>query len=110
VNGNPVPTNGQQTPAQTRAQQARAMADAARRSPIMAFGSSGIASGAAPSEPDSQAPATGPVSGRTPEFWRQRLRPPSTDTDSKLATAKGPSDFSDQLDRHHPDCSGQHHP
>ncbi|MBB4087607.1 type IV secretion system protein VirB10 [Sphingomonas carotinifaciens] len=33
--------NGQQTPAQRRAEQARLMADASRRSPIMAFGSMG---------------------------------------------------------------------
>jgi type IV secretion system protein VirB10 len=98
VNGNPAPTNGQQTPAQTRAQQARAMADAARRSPIMAFGSSGIASGAAPSEPDSQA-RSNRASQRSPaEFGASGFGPPSTNTDSKLATAKGPSDFSDQLD------------
>jgi type IV secretion system protein VirB10 len=98
VNGNPAPTNGQQTPAQTRAQQARAMADAARRSPIMAFGSSGIASGAAPSEPDSQA-RSNRASQRSPQnFGASGFGPPSTNTDSKLATAKGPSDFSDQLD------------
>ena len=55
ANGNPVtPTTGTtgttaggaQTPQQRRAEQARAMADAARRSPIMAFGSTGLASAA----------------------------------------------------------------
>ena len=53
ANGNAVaPTStaagasgtGAQTPAQRRAEQARSMADAARRSPIMAFGASGLAS------------------------------------------------------------------
>ena len=43
-----VPANGQQTPEQRRAEQARTMADAARRSPIMAFGSTGVASAALP--------------------------------------------------------------
>ena len=52
ANGNPVPAtgsassiSGQQSPQQRHAEQARAMADAARRSPIMAFGNSGMASG-----------------------------------------------------------------
>ena len=49
ANANPVSatttaSNGQQSPAQRRAEQARAMADAARRSPIMAFGNTGTAS------------------------------------------------------------------
>ena len=55
ANGNPVPAtgaastttaNGQQSPEQRRAEQARAMADAARRSPIMAFGNTGLTSAA----------------------------------------------------------------
>jgi type IV secretion system protein VirB10 len=57
ANGNPAPAtsgttsptaNGQQSPEQRRAEQARAMADAARRSPIMAFGNTGLASAALP--------------------------------------------------------------
>ena len=50
ANGNPAPVsaNGQETPEQKRAEQARSMADAARRSPIMAFGSTGIASAGSP--------------------------------------------------------------
>jgi type IV secretion system protein VirB10 len=54
ANGNAVPpttgttstANGQQSPEQRRAEQARAMADAARRSPIMAFGNTGNAAAA----------------------------------------------------------------
>lgn len=74
ASGNAVPgsttppstaADGQQTPAQRRAEQARAMANAARRSPIMAFGASGIASAspaqAAPGEETGQATAPGQV-------------------------------------------------
>jgi len=55
ANGISVPTaggttrttaNGQQSPEQRRAEQARAIADAARRSPIMAFGNTGLVSAA----------------------------------------------------------------
>ncbi|MDK4807539.1 MAG: type IV secretion system protein VirB10 [Novosphingobium aromaticivorans] len=98
VNGNPIPTSGQQTPAQTRAQQARAMADAARRSPIMAFGGSGIASGAAPvgaGQPGTQPQGQSTVAPQN--FGASGFGPPSTDADSKLAAGKGPNDFSDQL-------------
>jgi type IV secretion system protein VirB10 len=41
--------------------------------------------------------AAGPVSGRPQNFGASGFGPPSTDTDSKLAAGKGPSDFSDQL-------------
>ncbi|RSV14904.1 type VI secretion protein [Sphingomonas sp. ABOLF] len=64
ANGNPVPgqtsaataASGQPSPAQRRAEQARAMADASRRSPIMAFGASGLASTA----PGAAGPIDGP--------------------------------------------------
>jgi type IV secretory pathway VirB10-like protein len=41
--------------------------------------------------------ATGPVSGRAPEFWRQRLRAAQHRYGQQAGDSKGPSDFSDQL-------------
>ena len=58
------PSGGQQTPAQRRAEQARSMADAARRAPIMAFGATGLASAASP-EGASQALAGPEAPGRS---------------------------------------------
>lgn len=72
----PAPTSGQQSPAQRRAEQARIMADAARRSPIMAFGATGSASaaagsgyadvsGAAPRQGEDVPPSGDRVAGRS---------------------------------------------
>jgi type IV secretion system protein VirB10 len=74
------------------------MADAARRSPIMAFGSSGIASGAAPAGTGQSGTQPQGQSAVAPQnFGASGFGPPSTDADGKLAAGKGPSDFSDQL-------------
>jgi type IV secretion system protein VirB10 len=113
ANGNPVPgtgtaatttANGQQSPEQRRAEQARAMADAARRSPIMAFGNTGLASAAIPS---AAAGSEGQQSGQDDEsrggqstvarrgFGASGFG--AIDEDRPAEAAKGPSDFSDQL-------------
>ncbi len=107
ANGNTVQTtgtttNGQESPAQRRAEQARSMADAARRSPIMAFGNTGTSSAmsspqAAGVEGQYQTPE--PQGGQStvarPDFDASGFAPPSQ---SEQATAeKGPTDFSNQL-------------
>jgi type IV secretion system protein VirB10 len=120
ANGNMVPSagatsspataNGQQTPEQRRVEQARAMADAARRSPIMAFGATG--SGSATSTPgygvgDSVASAQGPA----PDQGGDAARPDQSSATGRNFGAsgfdapggesppagKGATDFSDQL-------------
>ncbi|MET3762105.1 type IV secretion system protein VirB10 [Sphingomonas sp. UYEF23] len=111
ANGNPVQStgtattsNGQQSPAQRRAEQARAMADAARRSPIMAFGNTGMASAV----PGSTAGMEGQQgAGQDDEsrggqstvarrgFGASGFGPSSED--APAAAAKGSTDFSDQL-------------
>ncbi|WP_242098772.1 type IV secretion system protein VirB10 [Sphingomonas sp. CROZ-RG-20F-R02-07] len=113
ANGNLVPAtgtattttgNGQQSPAQRRAEQARAMADAARRSPIMAFGNTGLASAAVPTAvPGSE----GQQGGQDDEARGGQSTVPrrgfgasgfgAAGDDAPAAPAKGPSDFSDQL-------------
>ncbi len=115
TNGNAVPAattaNGQQSPQQRRAEQARAMADAARRSPIMAFGNTGAASAmpgttSTGSDASGQTPAPGPDqpggSGRPggqsmvagQNFDASGFGSPGEDG----ATAgRGSTDFSDQL-------------
>jgi type IV secretion system protein VirB10 len=103
--------NGQQTPQQRRAEQARAMADAARRSPIMAFGASASASGA-PAMGFAGADGAGQMQGQDPGQAGGAARPvgqsmvgarnfgasgfgaPGEDSGGP---AKGGSDFSDQL-------------
>ncbi|MEG3162685.1 type IV secretion system protein VirB10 [Sphingomonas sp. LB2R24] len=113
ANGNPVPAtgtastttaNGQQSPEQRRAEQARAMADAARRSPIMAFGNTGLSSAAISS---AAAGSEGQQSGQDDEsrggqssvarrgFGASGFG--AAGDDAPAAPAKGPSDFSDQL-------------
>jgi type IV secretion system protein VirB10 len=113
ANGNPVPAtgtastttaNGQQSPEQRRAEQARAMADAARRSSIMAFGNTGLTSAAIPS---AAAGSEGQQGGQDDEahggqsavgrrgFGASGFGAASDD--APAAPAKGPSDFSDQL-------------
>ena len=113
ANGNPVPAtgtaatttaNGQQSPEQRRAEQARAMADAARRSPIMAFGNAGLTSAAVPTTvPGSE----GQQGGQDDEARGGQSTVPrrgfgasgfgAAGDDAPAAPAKGPSDFSDQL-------------
>ena len=113
ANGNPVPatgstssTNGQQSPQQRRADQARAMADAARRSPIMAFGNSGMASGAPVAAPgmdgqqgtgedDQSRGGQSTVARRG--FGASGFGAPGED--SPTEPAKSSTDFSDQLGR-----------
>lgn len=112
VNGNQVPsattTNGQQSPQQRRAEQARAMADAARRSPIMAFGSVGASaaptlagagsdgSGQAQGQGEAQAggQAAGQSSVASRNFGASGFGAPSEESS---APGKGSTDFSDQL-------------
>lgn len=113
VNGNPVPasastmtsSNGQQSPQQRRAEQARVVADAARRSPIMAFGSTGAGS-AAPSmaayegSGQMQGQAGGPGQPGGQSMVASRNMGASgfgAPGDDGAAPAKGSTDFSDQL-------------
>lgn len=105
ANGNTVATtrgagtaaNGQQSPEQRRAEQARAMAEAARRSPIMAFGSTGAASGTnSAGDGVSQVQADGGQSAvRQQPVGASGFGDPNDD--APAAPTKGPSDFSDQL-------------
>ncbi|KRB93715.1 type IV secretion system protein VirB10 [Sphingomonas sp. Root720] len=104
-------TSGQQTPEQRRAEQARAMADAARRSPIMAFGATGAGS-AAPAMGYAGADGAGQVQGQDPGQAGGAGRPAGQSMvagrnfgasgfgatgDDSAAPAKGSTDFSDQL-------------
>ncbi|WP_242140525.1 type IV secretion system protein VirB10 [Sphingomonas sp. TREG-RG-20F-R18-01] len=107
ANGNPVPatttaSNGQQSPAQRRAEQARAMADAARRSPIMAFGNTGMASAVPGSGVERQQGAgqdDGSRGGQSTvarrELGASGFGAPGDDAPAE--PAKGATDFSDQL-------------
>jgi len=107
ANGNPVSatttaSNGQQSPAQRRAEQASAMADAARRSPIMAFGNTGTAAavpGAATEGQQGAGQGDGSRGGQS-TVARQGFGAsgfgPSGD-DAPAAPAKGATDFNDQL-------------
>jgi len=114
ANGNPVPAsgtaatttaNGQQSPEQRRAEQARAMADAARRSPIMAFGNTGLAAAASPTTApgsegqqgaqDDEARGNGQSAVARRGFGASGFG--AAGDDAPAAPAKGPSDFSDQL-------------
>lgn len=111
TDGNPVATtprtgavpNGQQIPGQRRAEQARAMADAARRAPIMAFGSTGVGSGgdfAEDAVPQSRQSDPGQVDGSLSSVGRQRVGASGFEDagdDTPTATTRGTSDFSDQL-------------
>lgn len=119
ASGNAVPATGtttaagtptgQQTPEQRRAEQARAMADAARRSPIMAFGASGSGSTAPAS---GYAAADGAGQGQDPSQAADASRPAGqslvagrnfgasgfgANGDDVAGSAKGSTDFSDQL-------------
>ena len=107
--GSPAGGNGQQTPAQRRAEQARSMADAARRSPIMAFGASGFSS--APSAPTGVEQAPGQLAGPVDAAGRPAGRSlvaspngqnmgasgfgaPGEDASPRFS---GPADFNEQL-------------
>lgn len=113
VNGNTVPasastmmsSNGQQSPEERRAERARAMADAARRSPIMAFGTGAGAAGASMAgsgdgagQMQGQAGGGGQPGGQSMVASRNMgasgFGPPSEDS---AAPAKGSTDFGDQL-------------
>lgn len=101
--------NGQQTPEQRRADQGRMMADAARRSPIMAFGSTN-ATAAAPglgSEGSSQVlgpgpehvagpggRAAGPATGTVRNFGASGFGEPGEESS---ASGRGSTDLGDQL-------------
>jgi type IV secretion system protein VirB10 len=98
------PANGQQSPEQRRAEQARAMADAARRSPIMAFGTTGSAAAALPGTSMAEAPpqqqdnAQSRPGGQT-AAGREGLGASGFGAPNEEAgpTGKGSTDFSDQL-------------
>lgn len=114
VNGNQIPSstavtnNGQQSPQQRRAEQARAMADAARRSPIMAFGSTGASAAPAMTRPGSDGSgqaqeqgegqaggqATGQSTVASRNFGASGFGAPN---EEGAAPIKGATDFSDQL-------------
>jgi len=115
VNGNPLPAtsgttsttaNGQQSPEQRRAEQARAMADAARRSPIMAFGNTGLASAALPaSAPGADARQGTDLDDRTRGGGQSTVARRGLGAsgfgapgeESPAEAGKGSTDFSDQL-------------
>ncbi|MEG3178804.1 type IV secretion system protein VirB10 [Sphingomonas sp. RB3P16] len=114
ANGNPVPAtatttpstaNGQQSPEQRRAEQARAMADAARRSPIMAFGNTGMASATLPASAPSADAQQGmglddPRGGGQSTVARRGMGASgfgAPGEDRPAEAGKGSTDFSDQL-------------
>lgn len=110
ANGNPTPApaNGQETPEQKRAEQARSMADAARRSPIMAFGSTGIASAGLPGTSLASAEQTGagqpqgqgdgPGQGQQGQAGGPRnFGASGFGQNEDSPSGKGSTDFSDQL-------------
>lgn len=107
VNGNPVPgpatttayNSGQPSPQQRRAEQARTMADAARRSPIMAFGTTSAGS-AAPSMAGSDGPGQGAGQPGGQSMVASRNMGASgfgEPGEDAPAPTKGSTDFSDQL-------------
>lgn len=104
ANGNTVPvpqgtataSNGQPSTAQQRAEQTQAMADAARRSPIMAFGSTGgTSSGTSAVGGQLQAGGPGQPAVARPGLGASGFGPPNSD--APAAPAKGTTDFTDQL-------------
>ena len=113
ANGNPVPTtagttssaaNGQQSPDQRRAEQARAMADASRRSPIMAFGNTGLASTALAASAGADAQQGTDLDDRTRGGQSTVVRRGlgasgfgAPGEDGPAEAGKGSTDFGDQL-------------
>ncbi len=102
----PTPTNGQQSPEERRAEAARTMADAARRSPIMAFGTSAAAlPGTSMAEAQPQQQGAGQDEGRARPgnqtiAGRQGFGAIGfgAQNEESRSTGKGSTDFSDQLD------------
>lgn len=104
-----TPANGQQSPEQRRAEAARTMADAARRSPIMAFGTTGTSAGAVPGtsmaeaqpqqqaagEDEGQARPSGQTTAGRQGFGVSGFGAPD---EAAGPTGKGSTHFSDQLD------------
>ena len=107
VVANQGPTaSGQQTPAQRRAEQARIMADAARRSPIMAFGATGPTPETSGSANDATRASQDPggvqdgsdlQTGRSMVARRDVGASGFNDQGEGTATAKGATDLGDQL-------------
>ncbi|KQN90719.1 type VI secretion protein [Sphingomonas sp. Leaf67] len=96
--GTAVASNGNPTPEQRRAEQARAMADAARRSPIMAFGSTSTANASGEPQPqqgDLEVADAGQSAVRRQSVDASGFGDPNDDVPA--AATKGPFDFSDQL-------------
>ena len=96
--GTATASNGQPSPEQKRAEQARSMADAARRSPIMAFGSTGVATAG---NSTAQGPQQGDGEQGQSAVARQGVGAsgfgaPNDDAPA-VAGGKGATDFSDQL-------------
>jgi len=103
-----TPVNGQQSPEQRRAEAARTMADAARRSPIMAFGTTGTSTAALPGtsmaeaqpqqqgagQEDGQGRPGGQTTAGRQGFGASGFGAPN---DGSGPTGKGTTDFSDQL-------------
>ncbi len=116
VNGNPLPANqaamqgtnaGGATPANARADQARTMGEAARRSPIMAFAINSGPLGGDTAAPAAAAPETAlaaagpdgedPASPPTVRNNRFRFTGQHGEGDARSRGEVGPSDFSGQL-------------
>ncbi len=96
--GTAVASNASPAPEQRRAEQARAMADAARRSPIMAFGSTSAANTSGEPQPqqgDLEVADAGQSAVRRQSVGARGFGDPNDD--ASAAATKGPSDFSDQL-------------
>jgi type IV secretion system protein VirB10 len=100
--------NGQPSPEQRRAEQAHTMADAARRSPIMAFGTTGTTAAALPGtsmaeaqpqlqgsgQDDGQSRPTGQTNAGRQGFGASGFGAPNEEAGQ---TGKGSTDFRDQL-------------
>ena len=103
-----TPVNGQQSPEQRRAEAARTMADAARRSPIMAFGTTGTSAAALPGtsmaeaqpqqqgagQEDGQGRPGGQTTAGRQGFGASGFGAPNEESGP---TGKGTTDLSDQL-------------
>mgnify|MGYP000077692960 CR=1 FL=1 len=101
ASGNAVPGpatgSGQPSAAQKRADQERAMADAARRAPIMAFGTTGNGSAVMASGAQDADPAGGQSMVNRQDMGASGFGPPSGEDDADAPSGKGSTDFSDQL-------------
>ena len=108
VGGTAPAANGPQTAAQRRAEQARAMADAARRSPIMAFGGATVGAGppamAYAGADGTAAPDSGQAGGATRPGGQSMVAGRNVgasgfgaQSDDAAAPSRGSTDFGDQL-------------